>query len=124
MKETSPMGTVWGLKARVASENYHQHEIQYTALEELIAKGCWEQSRALHDRLHPNENFDLNRNRFYDLKVYASLGMTETSPIGTVGGLKASVAALPEDAKLKMIEKAGRPHVLVDMRAVLVSLPP
>ena len=45
-------------------------------------------------------------------------GMTETSPLATVGGLKTAIAALPEDQQLRVIEKAGRPHILVGMRIV------
>lgn len=45
-------------------------------------------------------------------------GMTETSPLATVGGLKTAIAGLPEDQQLKVAEKAGRPHILVDMRIV------
>lgn len=44
--------------------------------------------------------------------------MTETSPLATVGGLKTAIAGLPEDQQLKVAEKAGRPHILVDMRIV------
>ena len=45
-------------------------------------------------------------------------GMTETSPLATVGGLKAAIATMPEEQQLKVVEKAGRPHILVDMRIV------
>lgn len=55
----------------------------------------------------------------HGITVRCLWGMTETSPIGTVGGLKPSLANLPEEEKLKVIEKAGRPHILVDLRAVL-----
>lgn len=44
--------------------------------------------------------------------------MTETSPIGTVGALKAAVLEMPEDAQQRVVEKQGRPHILVDMRVV------
>lgn len=44
--------------------------------------------------------------------------MTETSPLATVGGLKAAIATMPEEQQLKVVEKAGRPHILVDMRIV------
>ena len=44
--------------------------------------------------------------------------MTETSPLATVGGLKTAIAALPEEQQMRMAEKAGRPHILVDMRIV------
>lgn len=51
-------------------------------------------------------------------KTFLLLGMTETSPIGTVGRLKAAVLKLPKSEQRKMIEKQGRPHILTDMRIV------
>ncbi len=44
--------------------------------------------------------------------------MTETSPLATVGGLKTVVAALPEEQQVRVLQKAGRPHILVNMRIV------
>ena len=44
--------------------------------------------------------------------------MTETSPLATVGGMKAVVERMPLQERLKVVEKAGRPHILVDMRIV------
>ena len=44
--------------------------------------------------------------------------MTETSPLAAVGGMKAAVRSMPQEEQWKVAEKAGRPHVLVDMRIV------
>lgn len=44
--------------------------------------------------------------------------MTETSPLASVGGMKAAVQSLPLEEQLKVVEKAGRPHILVDMRII------
>lgn len=44
--------------------------------------------------------------------------MTETSPIGTVGALKAAAAALPSEQQQRILEKQGRPHILMNMRVI------
>ena len=45
-------------------------------------------------------------------------GMTEISPIGTIGGLKEAAKQKSAEEQRKILQKQGRPHVLVDMRIV------
>ena len=51
-------------------------------------------------------------------ELYHTAGMTETSPIGTVGALKSAVLRMPEAQQKLVLQKQGRPHVLMGMRIV------
>lgn len=44
-------------------------------------------------------------------------GMTETSPLASIGGLKPAILKLPDEEQLKVVEQA-RPHILADMRLI------
>ena len=52
------------------------------------------------------------------VEVVHSWGMTELSPLGTFSTLKADMQALPEDEKLDIRAKQGRPPFGVEMRIV------
>ena len=54
----------------------------------------------------------------YDVEVYHSWGMTEMSPVGTIGSLTAAMAALSEDEKAACKLKQGRPMFGVEMKIV------
>ena len=54
----------------------------------------------------------------YNVEVVHAWGMTELSPIGTVGRLKGKHAGLPVDARQKILEKQGRSVFGIDMRIV------
>ena len=45
-------------------------------------------------------------------------GMTETSPIGSMGGRKNAILHLPEEEQRQYLIKQGRPHVLTDMKII------
>lgn len=54
----------------------------------------------------------------YGVEVRHIWGMTEVSPVGGLGGLKASVAADTLDQVTQVKMKQGRPHMMCDMRIV------
>jgi fatty-acyl-CoA synthase len=54
----------------------------------------------------------------YNVEVIHAWGMTELSPIGTLGRLKAKHAELSTEAKQKILEKQGKSVYGVDMRIV------
>jgi len=54
----------------------------------------------------------------YDVQVCHAWGMTEMSPLGTLGSLKPEYAALTGDAKLDVQMKQGHPPFGVDMKIV------
>ncbi|MGE5170636.1 MAG: 3-(methylthio)propionyl-CoA ligase [Rudaea sp.] len=54
----------------------------------------------------------------FGLHVLHAWGMTETSPLGTAGTLKAKHLALPEEARARLALKQGRPLYGVDMKIV------
>lgn len=54
----------------------------------------------------------------HGVEVRQAWGMTELSPIGTVGAVKGSTAHLGREALTQLKLKQGRPHVLIDMRIV------
>jgi fatty-acyl-CoA synthase len=54
----------------------------------------------------------------YNVEVIHAWGMTELSPIGTLGRLKSKHADLPTEAKQKILEKQGKSVFGIDMRIV------
>ena len=56
--------------------------------------------------------------RKYGIEVFHAWGMTETSPIGTTGTMKAKVAELPYERQLDYKVKQGRPVFGVEMKIV------
>jgi fatty-acyl-CoA synthase len=52
----------------------------------------------------------------YGVRVLHAWGMTEMSPLGTVGSLKPEYAGLTGDALLDIQQKQGHPPFMVDMR--------
>ena len=54
----------------------------------------------------------------YNVEVIHAWGMTELSPIGTLGRLKSKHADLPTEAKQKILEKQGKSVYGIDMRIV------
>ncbi|MGH6888979.1 MAG: long-chain-fatty-acid--CoA ligase [Rhizomicrobium sp.] len=56
--------------------------------------------------------------RKYGVTVVHSWGMTEMSPLGTLGSLTASMAALPEEERLVKKRQQGRPLFGVEMKIV------
>jgi fatty-acyl-CoA synthase len=52
----------------------------------------------------------------YDVKVCHAWGMTEMSPLGTLGSLKPEYAGLTGDAKLDVQQKQGHPPFGVEMK--------
>jgi len=52
----------------------------------------------------------------YGVEVIAAWGMTETSPLGTLGTMTPETLALPYDEQVPYRLKAGRPPVGVDMK--------
>jgi len=54
----------------------------------------------------------------YGVQVMHAWGMTEMSPIGTLGSFKPEVAALPPEARLDMQETVGHPPFTVDLKIV------
>ena len=54
----------------------------------------------------------------YEVEVMHGWGMTEMSPIGTVGKLKHSTQGMDREAQLKLKEKQGRSPFMVEMRIV------
>ncbi len=54
----------------------------------------------------------------YDVEVMHGWGMTEMSPIGTVGKLKHSSRKLDREGQLKLKEKQGRAPFMVEMKIV------
>ncbi|MDX9843814.1 MAG: 3-(methylthio)propionyl-CoA ligase [Aquabacterium sp.] len=54
----------------------------------------------------------------YNVEVVHAWGMTELSPVGTLGRLKSKHANLPPEAKQKILEKQGKSVFGVDMRIV------
>ncbi len=54
----------------------------------------------------------------YNVEVVHAWGMTELSPVGTLGRLKSKHANLPLEAKQKILEKQGKSVFGVDMRIV------
>jgi fatty-acyl-CoA synthase len=56
--------------------------------------------------------------RKYGIEVFHAWGMTETSPLGTTGALKAKVAEQPYERQLDCKAKQGRPVFGVEMRIV------
>ena len=52
------------------------------------------------------------------VELRCAAGMTETSPIGTVGALKSAVLRMPGAQQKLVLQKQGRPHVLMGMRIV------
>lgn len=58
---------------------------------------------------------------FFDghgVEVRQLWGMTELSPAGTIGAVKASMGRLEGEALVQLKLKQGRPHALLDMRIV------
>ncbi|MGH8460965.1 MAG: 3-(methylthio)propionyl-CoA ligase [Stenotrophobium sp.] len=56
--------------------------------------------------------------RDYGIKMLHCWGMTEMSPLGTVGSLKGKFLKLPKEAQFKVALKQGRPPFGVDMKTV------
>ncbi len=54
----------------------------------------------------------------YDVRVFQAWGMTEMSPIGTTGNLKARIAALPAEERRAYQQKQGRAFFGVDLKIV------
>ncbi len=54
----------------------------------------------------------------YNVQVFHAWGMTEMSPLGTVGSLKAKQAALPKEARYAVQAKQGRGIFGVEMKIV------
>lgn len=54
----------------------------------------------------------------HNVEVIHAWGMTELSPIGTLGRLKSKHADLPTEAKQKILEKQGKSVFGIDMRIV------
>ncbi|WP_370678651.1 3-(methylthio)propionyl-CoA ligase [Comamonas sp. GB3 AK4-5] len=54
----------------------------------------------------------------YGVRVLHAWGMTEMSPLGTLGTLKNKHLALPKEQQRKILQKQGRPIFGVDMRIV------
>ena len=54
----------------------------------------------------------------YNVRVLHAWGMTEMSPLGTLGTLKNKHLALPKEQQRKILQKQGRPIFGVDMRIV------
>jgi len=54
----------------------------------------------------------------YNVEVIHAWGMTELSPIGTLGRLKSKHADLPREAQQKILEKQGKSVFGIDMRIV------
>ena len=54
----------------------------------------------------------------YNVEVIHAWGMTELSPIGTLGRLKSKHADLPKEAQQKLLEKQGKSVFGIDMRIV------
>lgn len=54
----------------------------------------------------------------FDVEVMHGWGMTEMSPIGTIGKLKHSSRTLDREAQLKLKEKQGRAPFMVEMKIV------
>jgi fatty-acyl-CoA synthase len=54
----------------------------------------------------------------YGVRVLHAWGMTEMSPIGTLGSFKPEVAALPREARLDVQETVGHPPFTVDLKLV------
>ncbi len=54
----------------------------------------------------------------YDVEVMHGWGMTEMSPIGSVGKLKHATKALDRESQLKLKEKQGRSPFMVEMKIV------
>ncbi len=54
----------------------------------------------------------------YGVEVIHAWGMTELSPLGTLGRLKSKHANLPTEAKQKILEKQGKSVFGIDMRIV------
>lgn len=54
----------------------------------------------------------------YEVEVMHGWGMTEMSPIGTVGKLKHSTQGMDREAQLKLKEKQGRSPFMVEMKIV------
>jgi len=52
----------------------------------------------------------------YGIEVIAAWGMTETSPLGTLGTMTPETLALPYDEQVPYRLKAGRPPIGVDMK--------
>jgi len=54
----------------------------------------------------------------YGVEVIHAWGMTEMSPIGTIGKMKYATSVLDREAQLKLKEKQGRTPFLVEMKTV------
>ncbi|MCH3752308.1 AMP-binding protein, partial [Campylobacter coli] len=54
----------------------------------------------------------------FGVEVIHAWGMTELSPLGTLGRLKSKHADLPTEAKQKILEKQGKSVFGIDMRIV------
>ena len=52
----------------------------------------------------------------YDVQVFHAWGMTELSPLGTLGSLKAGMDELPFDKQIDIKVKQGRPVYTVEMK--------
>lgn len=57
----------------------------------------------------------------YGLEVFHAWGMTEMSPIGTIGTVTAKIAELPYEQRLDYKAKQGRPPFSVEMKIVDVE---
>jgi fatty-acyl-CoA synthase len=54
----------------------------------------------------------------FDVRVCHAWGMTETSPIGTVGTMSGVTAKWPEEEQLKLKAKQGRPPLGIELKVV------
>ncbi|KAL4856390.1 Medium-chain-fatty-acid--CoA ligase [Chlorella vulgaris] len=99
---TAGVPTVWlGLQAHM-----EQHQLQLSSLKMLAVGGAACPRRII-------EFFD-----GHGVEVRQLWGMTELSPAGTIGAVKASMGRLEGEALVQLKLKQGRPHALLDMRIV------
>ena len=54
----------------------------------------------------------------HGMRLIHGWGMTETSPLGTIGGLKSAMLDLPDDERIAMLAKQGLPPPFIEIRTV------
>lgn len=95
--------TVWlGLLQHLS-----QHSLRFSTLKLLVIGG----SAAPRIMI---EEFQ----KKYGVEVRHAWGMTELSPVGTMGGLKGTLGELSPDEIIDVKTGQGRPHIFCDMRLV------
>ena len=100
---TAAVPTVW----LMLLQHLEKEGLRLPALDRIVIGG----SAAPRSMI---EAFEKN----YDVQVFHAWGMTEMSPVGTLGSLKAGMEDLPFEKQLDIKVKQGRPVYTVEMKIV------